>query len=60
MIVILGICISILFGLLTYTVIMVTNNNGRTNKVLEVPKKLEPTIQIALNLYDKREALEGA
>ena len=59
MIVILGICISILVGLLTYTVIMVTNNNGRTDKVLEVPKKPEPTIQIAVNFYDKRETLEG-
>ena len=59
MIVILGIYISILVGLLTYTVIMVTHNNGRTDKVLEVPKKLEPTVQISLNLYDKREPLEG-
>ena len=59
MIIILGICISILVGLLTYTVIMVTHNNGRTDKVLEVPKKPEPTVQISLNLYDKREALEG-
>lgn len=59
MIVILGICISILVGLLTYTVIMVTNNDGQTPKVLEPPKKLEPTVQIAINFYDKREALEG-
>ena len=59
MIVILGICISILIGLLTYTVIMVTYDNGRTPKTLEVPKKPEPTIKISLNLYDKREALEG-
>ena len=59
MIIILGICISILVGLLTYTVIMLTNNNGRTPKTLEVPKKPEPTVQISLNLYDKREALEG-
>ena len=59
MIVILGIYISILVGLLTYTVIMVTHNNGRTDKVLEVPKKPEPTVQISLNLYDKREPLEG-
>ena len=59
MIVILGICLSILFGLLTYTVIMVTNNNGRTPKTLEVPKKPEPTVQIAVNLYDKHSPLEG-
>ena len=59
MVVILGICISNLVDLLTYTVIMVTHNNGRTDKVLEVPKKPEPTVQISLNLYDKREALEG-
>ena len=59
MIVILSICISILIGLLTYTVIMVTYDNGRTPKTLEVPKKPEPTVQISLNLYDKREALEG-
>ena len=58
MIVILSICISILIGLLTYTVIMVTYDNERTPKTLEVPKKPEPTVQIALNLYDKREALE--
>ena len=57
--VILGICISILAGLLTYTVIMVTNNNGRTDKVLEVPKKLEPTVQISINFYDKHSPLEG-
>ena len=59
MIVILSICISILIGLLTYTVIMVTYDNERTPKTLEVPKKPEPTVQISLNLYDKREALEG-
>ena len=60
MIIILGICISILVGLLTYTVIKATNNDERQPKVLEVPKKPEPTVQIAVNLYDKREALEGA
>ena len=59
MIVILGICISILFGLLTYIVIKVMNDDVRTSKTLEVPKKPEPTVQISLNLYDKREALEG-
>ena len=52
-------CISTLVAILIYNVVKVTNNNGRTDKVLEVPKKPEPTVQIALNLYDKREALEG-
>ena len=52
-------CISALIGILTYTVIMVTNNNGRTDKALEPPKKPEPTVKISLNIYDKREALEG-
>ena len=59
MIVILGIYINILVGLLTYTAIKVTNIDERQLKVLEVPKKPEPTVQISLNLYDKREALEG-
>ena len=59
MIVILGICISILVGLLTYTVIMVTNDNGHTDKVLEVPKKPEPTVQISINFYHKHSPLEG-
>ena len=52
-------CISALIGILTYIVIKVTNDDVRTSKVLEVPKKPEPTVQIAINLYDKREALEG-
>ena len=59
MIVILGIYINILVGLLTYTAIKVTNIDERQPKVLEVPKKPEPTVQISLNLYDKREALKG-
>ena len=52
-------CISALIAILTYIVIKVTNDDVRTSKALEVPKKLEPTVQISLNLYDKREALEG-
>ena len=52
-------CISALIGILTYIVIKVTNDDARTPKGLEVPKKPEPTVQISLNLYDKREALEG-
>ena len=52
-------CISALIGILTYIVIKNTNDEVRTSKALEVPKKLEPTVQISLNLYDKREALEG-
>ena len=52
-------CISALIAILTYIVIKVTNNDGQTPKVLEVPKKPEATVQISLNLYDKREALEG-
>ena len=59
MIFIFGICICILVGLLTYTVIKVTNNDERQPKVLEVPKKLEPTVQIAVNFYDKHSPLEG-
>ena len=53
-------CIGALIGILTYSVIKVTNDDVRTSKALEVPKKPEPTVQIAVNLYDKREALEGA
>ena len=52
-------CIGALIGILTYSVIKVTNDDVRTSKALEVPKKPEPTVQISLNLYDKREALEG-
>ena len=59
MIIILGICISILVGLLTYTVIKATNNDERQPKVLEVPKKPEPTVQISINFYDKHSPLEG-
>ena len=60
MIVILGIfCISFLCFLISYIVVKGTNDDVRTSKALEVPKKPEPTVQISLNLYDKREALEG-
>ena len=60
MIVILGIfCIIALIGILTYIVIKRTYDDVRTSKSLEVPKKPEPTVQISLNLYDKREVLEG-
>ena len=40
-------------------IVKLTNDDVRTSKALEVPKKPEPTVQISLNLYDKREALEG-
>ena len=59
MIVILGIYINILVGLLTYTAIKVMNNDERQPKVLEVPKKPEPTVQISINFYDKHSPLEG-
>ena len=52
-------CISALIVILTYIVIKNTNDEVRTSKALEVPKKPEPTVKISLNLYDKREALEG-
>ena len=52
-------CISALIVILTYIVIKSTKDEVRTSKALEVPKKPEPTVQISLNLYDKREALEG-
>ena len=52
-------CISALIAILTYIVIKRTYDDVRTSKSLEVPKKQEPTVQISLNLYDKREALEG-
>ena len=45
--------------LISYIVVKVTNDDVRTSKALEVPKQPEPTVQISLNLYDKREALEG-
>ena len=60
MIIVLSIfCISTLIGILIYIVVKVTNNNGRTDKVLEAPKKPESTVQIALNFYDKHSPLEG-
>ena len=59
MIVLIIFCISALIAILTYIVIKVMNDDVRTSKALEVPKKPEPTVQISLNLYDKREALEG-
>lgn len=59
MIFIFGICICILVGLLTYTVVKVTNNVERQPKVIEVPKKPEPTVQISINLYDKHSPLDG-
>ena len=52
-------CISALISILTYIVIKRTKDDVRTSKTLEAPKKPEPTVQIAVNLYDKREALEG-
>ena len=52
-------CICALIGILTYIVIKVTNNEGQTVKAVEATKKPEPTIKITLNLYDKRDALEG-
>ena len=52
-------CISTLISILIYIVIKVTNNDGQTSKVLEAPKKLEPTVQIAVNFYDKHAPLEG-
>ena len=54
-VVILGSCICFL---ISYIVVKVTNDDVHTSKALEVPKKPEPTVQISLNLYDKREALE--
>ena len=60
MIIVLSIfCISTLIGILIYIVVKVTNNDGQTPKVLEAPKKQEPTIQIAVNFYDKHAPLEG-
>ena len=51
--------ISCICFLISYIVVKMTNDDARTPKGLEVPKKPEPTVQISLNLYDKREALEG-
>ena len=51
--------ISCICFLISYIVVKMTNDDARTSKALEVPKKPEPTVQISLNLYDKREALEG-
>lgn len=60
MIIVLSIfCISTLIVIFTYIVIKVTNNDGQTPKVIEVPKKQEPTVQISINFYDKRAPLEG-
>lgn len=51
--------ISCICFLISYIVVKVPNDDARPSKPLEVPKKPEPTVQISLNLYDKREALEG-
>ena len=51
--------ISCICVLIACIVVKVMNDDVRTSKALEVPKKPEPTVQISLNLYDKREALEG-
>ena len=50
--------ISCICFLISYIVVKMTNDDVHTSKALEVPKKPEPTVQISLNLYDKREALE--
>ena len=52
-------CISALIGILTYIVIKRTYDDVRTSKALEVPKKPEPTVPIAINFYDKHSPLEG-
>ena len=45
--------------LISYIDVKLTNDDVRTSKALEVTKKKEKKVKISLNLYDKREALEG-
>ena len=59
MIVILGICVIVLTLILAYIDIKATNDDGHTPKVVEAPKKPDPTINISINLYDKHSPLEG-
>lgn len=51
MIVILAICFISFVGVLIYCVAKEMNGDGRTPKVVEAPKKAEPTIQISINLF---------
>ena len=57
MIVILAICLISFVGVLIYCGEKEMNGDGRTSKVVEAPKKAEPTIQISINLSNKNEAL---
>ena len=58
MTVILAICFISLVGVCIYYNVKEMNGDGHTPKVVEVPKKAEPTIQISINLSDKNKALE--
>lgn len=51
------ICIILFICVTAYTII--TNSDGRTHKVIEAPKKMEPTVKISINFHDKRAPLEG-
>ena len=58
MIVILVICLISFVGVLIYCGGKEMNGDGRTSKVVEAPKKAEPTIQISINLFDDHTVLE--
>ena len=58
MTVILDICFISLLGVSIYYNVKEMNGDARTSKVVETPKKAEPTIQISINLSDKNKVYE--
>ena len=57
--VILSICLIYLVYIFIYTVPNEMKDDGCTTKVVEDQKKIEPTIQISINLYSKQTSLDG-
>ena len=57
--VILSICLIYLVGIFIYTVPNEMKDDGCTTKVVEDQKKIEPTIQISINLYSKQTSIDG-
>ena len=59
MIIILIICLIYLVGIFIYTVPKEMKDEGSIPKVVEAQKKVEPTIQISIDLYYKQTSLDG-
>ena len=57
--VILSICLIYLVYIFIYTVPNEMKDDGCKPNVVEAQKKAEPAIQISIDLYDKREGLNG-